>query len=217
MLILSLLQSPLDFVAVLVGFLLVGITIHEFAHAWVANKCGDPTAKMEGRLSLNPLDHLDPVGTILFFIIGFGWGKPVPINPRFLKNKRDELKVAIAGIIANLLMATILSIPIRIASVKGIVIDTEPVLLFLRKIVEINVVLAAFNILPIPPLDGSHFVEYFLDEEGKFKFQFYGQYALLGLIVFDFITGKSIILAIMEPIMRIMLFFVSGLPLTPLS
>jgi Zn-dependent protease len=216
MFILSLLQSPLDFIAVLVGFMIIGITVHEFAHAWVANKYGDPTAKMEGRVSLNPLAHLDPVGTVLFFIIGFGWGKPVPTNPHFLRHKKDELKVAIAGIVANLLVATLLAIPIRIASLKGILIDSEPILLFLKKLVEINVVLAAFNILPIPPLDGSHFVEYFLGEEEKFNFQRYGQYILFGLIMFDFLTGYSIFLAIMEPIMRAMLFFVSGIPLNPL-
>lgn len=216
MFILSLLQSPLDFIAVLVGFLIVGITVHEFAHAFVAYKFGDPTAKMEGRVSLNPLVHLDAVGTILFFIIGFGWGKPVPINPHFLRHKKDELKVAIAGIVANLLIATLLAIPIRIASLNGIVIDSDPFLSFLKKLVEINVVLAAFNILPIPPLDCSHFIEHFMSEEQKYKFQHVGQYLLLGLIMFDFLTGYSIIMAIMEPIMRVLLFFVSGLPLNPL-
>lgn len=216
MFILNILQSPLDFLAILIGFMVIGITVHEFAHAWVANKFGDPTAKMEGRVSLNPLAHLDPVGTILFLIIGFGWGKPVPLNPHFLRSKKDELKVAIAGILANLLVATLLAIPLRIAMLKGIVIDSEPILVFLKKLVEINVLLAAFNILPIPPLDGSHFVEYFLDDETKYNFQRFGQYALLGLIMFGFLTGTSIIWTIMEPIMRIMLFFVSGLPLNPL-
>lgn len=212
----NILQSPIDFIAILVGFMVIGITVHEFAHAWVANKFGDPTAKMEGRVSLNPLSHLDPIGTILFLIIGFGWGKPVPINPHFLRHKKDELKVSIAGIVANLLVATLLSIPLRIAMLKGIVIDSEPILLFLKKLVEINVILAAFNILPIPPLDGSRFIEYFLSEEGKYNFQRFGQYALLGLILFGFVTGISIISALVEPIMRVMLFFVSGLPLSPL-
>jgi len=216
MFILSLLQSPIDFIAILVGFMVIGITIHEFAHAWVANRFGDPTAKLEGRVSLNPLAHLDPIGTILFLIIGFGWGKPVPTNPHLLHQKKDELKVAIAGIVANLLVATVLAIPLRIAMLKGIVIDSEPLLSFLKKIVEINVLLAAFNILPIPPLDGSHFVEYFLDDEARYNFQRIGQYALLGLILFGFVSGISIISVIMEPIMRVMLFFVSGLPLSPL-
>ena len=216
MFILNILQSPLDFLALLVGFMVIGITVHEFAHAWVANKFGDPTAKLEGRVTLNPLAHLDPIGTILFLLVGFGWGKPVPTNPRFLHQKRDELKVAIAGIIANLLVATILAIPLRIAIINGVVIESEPILYFLKQLVIINVILAAFNILPIPPLDGSHFVEYFLDDESKYNFQRIGQYALLGLILFGMVTGQSIIFAVMEPIMRIMLFFVSGLPLSPL-
>ena len=216
MFILNLLQSPLDFIAVLVGFMVVGITVHEFAHAWVANKFGDPTAKMEGRVSLNPLAHLDPVGTIMFLIIGFGWGKPVPTNPHYLRHRQDELKVAIAGIVANLLVATLLAIPLRIAMLKGIIIDSEPLLAFLKKIVEINVLLAAFNILPIPPLDGSHFIEYFLDNEGRYNFQRIGQYVFIGIIMLGFLSGYSLISLIMEPIMRVMLFFVSGLPLSPL-
>jgi len=216
MFILNLLQSPLDFIAVLVGFMVIGITVHEFAHAWVANKFGDPTAKMEGRVSLNPLAHLDPVGTIMFLIIGFGWGKPVPTNPHYLRHRQDELKVAIAGIVANLLVATLLAIPLRIAMLKGIIIDSEPLLAFLKKIVEINVLLAAFNILPIPPLDGSHFIEYFLDNEGRYNFQRIGQYVFIGIIMLGFLSGYSLISLIMEPIMRVMLFFVSGLPLSPL-
>lgn len=216
MFVLNLLQSPLDFIAVLVGFMVIGITVHEFAHAWVANKFGDPTAKMEGRVSLNPMAHLDPIGTIMFLIIGFGWGKPVPTNPHYLRHKQDELKVAIAGIVANLLVATLLAIPLRIAMLKGIVIDSEPILVFIKKLVEINVLLAAFNILPIPPLDGSHFVEYFLDDEGRYNFQRIGQYVFIGIIMLGFLSGYSIISLVMEPIMRVMLFFVSGLPLSPL-
>ena len=216
MFILNLIQSPLDFIAVLVGFMVIGITVHEFAHAWVANRFGDPTAKMEGRVSLNPLAHLDPVGTILFLIIGFGWGKPVPTNPHYLRHRQDELKVAIAGIVANLLVATLLAIPLRIAMLKGIVIDSNQTLVFLKKLVEINVLLAAFNILPIPPLDGSHFVEYFLDDEARYNFMRIGQYAFIGIIMLGFLSGISIISTVVEPIMRVMLFFVSGLPLSPL-
>jgi Zn-dependent protease len=206
----SLLQSPIDFLAIVVGFLVIGITVHEFAHAYVANRFGDPTAKMMGRVSLNPLAHLDPMGTILFFLVGFGWGKPVPLNPHYLHRKSDELKVAIAGILTNLLVATILAIPLRIATIQGVMIDSNTSLLFLKKIVEINVLLAAFNILPFPPLDGSHFIEHFLSEESRIKFMSYGQYLLLGIIMYDILTGNSIIFSIIEPIMRGMLFLVSG-------
>lgn len=210
MFLLNLLQSPLDFVAVLVGFFVVGVTVHEFAHAYVAYRLGDPTAKMAGRLSLNPLVHFDPIGIIMFFVIGFGWGKPVPINPYFLKHRRDELKVAVAGIIANLFLAAILAIPIRVALLRGVVIDSSPVLQFLNRLVDINIILATFNILPIPPLDGSHFVEYFLDPAQRMKFQYYGQYILIGLIVLGFASGVSVISVVMEPIMRIFSFIVRG-------
>lgn len=210
MLLLNLLNSPIDLLAIFIGFLVVGITIHEFAHAWVANKFGDPTAKMEGRLSLNPLVHLDPIGTIFFFLIGFGWGKPVPINTHYLNHKKDELKVAIAGIIANLLLALILSIPIRVALLHGQIIESSPYLMFLNKIIDIQLILAAFNLLPIPPLDGSHFVEYFLDEEQKYKFQSVGQYLLIGIIFFDTITHQSIIFGVMEPIIRVLSLIVRG-------
>lgn len=209
----NLLQSPIDFLAIVVGFLVVGITIHEFAHAFVANRFGDPTAKLSGRLSLNPLAHLDWMGTLFFFLVGFGWGKPVPVNVNYLNKKVDELKVSIAGILANLFLAALLAIPLRIATLQGIIIDDIPALLFLRKLVEINVILAAFNILPFPPLDGSHFIEYFLSPMQKIQYQTYGQYLLLGIILFDILTGNSILFTIMEPIMRGLLFLVSGLPI----
>ena len=210
MFLLNLFQSPLDASAILVGFLLIGIPVHEFAHAYIAYKFGDPTAKMEGRLSLNPIAHLDPVGTIMFLVIGFGWGKPVPINPYLLKRREDELKVAIAGILANLLLAVLLAIPIRIALLHGNVIDASPALQFLRGLVEANIILAAFNLLPIPPLDGSHFIEYFLDPQQRIQFQQWGQYILIGLIMVGFVSGFSVISVIIEPLIRAFSFLVSG-------
>jgi Zn-dependent protease len=210
MLLLSLLNSPSDLIAIIIGFLLIGLPIHEFAHAWVANRFGDPTAKLSGRLTLNPFAHLDLLGTFFFFMFGFGWGKPVPINPRYFHKKEDELKVAIAGIIANLLIAAILAVPIRIALLHGQLIDSSPILSFLSKIVDINIVLAAFNILPIPPLDGSHFVEYFLTEEQKYRFHYVGQYLLIGLFLYGLLSGYSIIYAVMEPIIRIFSLLIKG-------
>jgi len=212
MLLLSLLQSPLDLIAIVIGFLVIGITIHEFAHAYIADRFGDPTARTMGRVSLNPFAHLDPIGTILFFMIGFGWGKPVPVNNRYLNKKSDQLKVAFAGIIANLAMATILAIPLRIATMRGVLIDSSWILSMIDKIVDINIILASFNILPVPPLDGSHLIEYFLSEEQKIKFFFYGQYAILALIILDFVSGYNIIYTIMEPIMRVFSLLIKGVP-----
>ena len=209
MLLAQLFQNPFSIIAIIVG-LIIGITFHEFAHAWVAFRCGDPTAKIEGRLTLNPLAHLDPLGTLFLFIAGFGWGKPVPINPRFFKHKYDELKVAFAGIVMNLIIATIVGIPIRIALAHGQVIDSSPLLQFLNLVVEINILLASFNLIPIPPLDGSHLIEYFLSDQAKNTFNSMGLYILLALVLLDRIGGSSILFTIMEPIMRIFTLITTG-------
>ena len=209
MLILNLLQSPIIFVAFIVG-LVLAISVHEYAHAWVAYRSGDPTAQMNGRLTLNPLAHLDPIGTLFLFLVGFGWGKPVPINPSYFHNRSDELKVAIAGITANIILAFILAIPLRIALLTGHSIDSNVILSFLDILVDINLVLAAFNLLPIFPLDGSHFIEYFLDDYGRMAFQQYGPYILLFLLIFDRISSFSILTTIIEPIIRLLSFIVKG-------
>lgn len=209
MLLLGLIQNPFVFLAYIVA-LIIGITVHEFAHAWMAHRCGDNTAKFEGRLTLNPLAHLDPLGTVMLFIVGFGWGKPVPINPSNLDKKSDELKVAFAGIVTNILLALLLAIPIRIALMQGILIESSAVLSFLNIIVDLNIILAVFNLLPIPPLDGSHLVEYFLNRESKYAYQTVGPFILIGVLIAENVTRVSIIHPIMEPIIRLISFIVKG-------
>ena len=209
MLLLGLVQNPFVFLAYIVA-LIIGITVHEFAHAWMAHRCGDNTAKFEGRLTLNPLAHLDPLGTIMLFIVGFGWGKPVPINPNNMDKKSDELKVAFAGIVTNLILAFILAIPIRIALMQGVLIESSAVLSFLNIIVDLNIILAVFNLLPIPPLDGSHLIEYFLNRESKYAYQTVGPFILIGVIIAENITNVSIIHPIMEPILRLLSLLVKG-------
>jgi Zn-dependent protease len=209
MLLLGLIQNPFVFLAYIVA-LIIGITVHEFAHAWMAHRCGDNTAKFEGRLTLNPLAHLDPLGTVMLFIVGFGWGKPVPINPSNLDKKSDELKVAFAGIVTNILLALLLAIPIRIALMQGVLIESSAVLSFLNIIVDLNIILAVFNLLPIPPLDGSHLVEYFLNRESKYAYQTVGPFILIGVLIAENVTRISIIHPIMEPIIRLISFIVKG-------
>ena len=205
----NLLTDPLYFIAFIVA-LVIGITVHEYAHAWMAYHSGDPTAKLEGRLTLNPLAHLDPLGTLFLFLIGFGWGKPVPVNSSLFRKKTDEIKVALAGIATNIVLAIILAIPIRIALMNGQTIDSSQFLSFLNLIVDLNLVLAAFNLIPNFPLDGSHLVEYFLEGESKYNFQTVGPYILFGLILLGRFTGINILFIVMEPILRILSFIAKG-------
>lgn len=144
--------------------LLLALTLHEFAHGYVAYRLGDPTAKDLGRLTLNPLKHLDPLGTLAFFFIKFGWAKPVPVNPRYFKDpKRDMLWVALAGPATNLLLAVASALAAKglwlLASQIPYSTTAEAILVPLNGMliagVWINLVLCIFNFLPIPPLDGS--------------------------------------------------------------
>lgn len=140
--------NPLFFFVWLVS-LAVAVTIHEFSHAWTADRLGDPTPRAAGRLSLNPLSHLDPLGTLMLIISRFGWGKPVPIDPFNLKNpKRDNALISLAGPLSNLLLAGILAVILKLQPV-GILFS------LLVPLITMNVALAIFNLLPIPPLDGA--------------------------------------------------------------
>jgi Zn-dependent protease len=148
--------DPLEIVAYLLA-LLIAIDVHEFAHAWMANELGDPTARYAGRLSLNPLVHLDPMGTmmILFSVfsrVGIGWGKPVPVNPLYLRRgpRVGMGLVAAAGPLANLVLAAIVAVPIRL----GLTMSWS-LLNLLLILISVNISIALFNLLPIPPLDGA--------------------------------------------------------------
>lgn len=158
MLILELFNNPIVFLAFLAA-LVMGISVHEFAHAWVANLLGDPTAKYQGRVTLDPRSHLDPIGTLMLFIAGFGWGKPVPINPQyFARPALDELLVALAGPASNFITAAILGLGIQ-------VLGPNTISSFLVVIVHINLLLMIFNLLPVPPLDGSKILHIFIGEK----------------------------------------------------
>lgn len=159
--------------------LVIAITIHEFFHAWTANRLGDPTARLEGRISLNPLAHLDLMGTLFLLLAGFGWGKPVPINEKNFRNpKLDELKVALAGPISNFFVAAIFALPLRFFYTDL----PDKTIFLLGTIVLINLVLMIFNLLPIPPLDGSHIIKVIIGEDSYSVFAQFGIYILVAII-----------------------------------
>jgi Zn-dependent protease len=153
----------LQFVPILIGFaiVIVALTIHEAAHAWTADRLGDPTARLLGRVSLNPLVHIDPIGTVLLPLISaftgaplLGWAKPVPVNiSRLRHHRRDFMIVAAAGPISNLLQAVVVAGIFRAVHEPG---DTSLLIGILARAVETNLLLAFFNLLPIPPLDGGN-------------------------------------------------------------
>lgn len=138
--------------------IIIGFTVHEFMHAYVADRLGDPTPRMNGRLTLNPIVHIDWVGFIMVILLGFGWAKPVRINPRNFANRRkSRIMVSIAGPLANLAFA-FFTYAILFFS-RGALFGNEIVLNFIYSIITINLMLFAFNILPIPPLDGYNILE----------------------------------------------------------
>jgi Zn-dependent protease len=147
-------QDP-SFLITIALILLVSLPFHEFSHALAAYRLGDSTAKYMGRLTLNPLAHLDPFGALLILIAGFGWAKPTPYNPANVRGgKTGEVIIAVAGPISNLVLAIAAAIPLRYIAVTGIGVP-DVVVTVLETFVLLNVVLAVFNFIPIPPLDGS--------------------------------------------------------------
>ncbi|HOX40905.1 MAG TPA: site-2 protease family protein [bacterium] len=197
--------SIIGFLAIIAGILL-GVSLHEYAHALAAYRNGDDTAKYMGRLTINPLAHLDPTGTIMLLLVGIGWGKPVPINPRNFASKGAEIEVSLAGIVTNLIIAFVLGTIIRFS---GGQLDSLPTTI-LYIIMQINLILAVFNLIPIPPLDGSHLLEYFMTEEQKIQFQTVGPSILIALLVLSFVGGFSIFSSIVGPVVEALSRVFSG-------
>lgn len=189
--------------------LIIAITIHEFSHAMIADKLGDPTPRLQGRLTLNPLAHLDPIGTVMLLLIRFGWGKPVQFDPYNLKNpKRDSALISIAGPISNLSLALILSLIIRLnlLPITGVQI--------LLPFIFMNVVLAIFNLIPIHPLDGFKIVGGLLPNDQAKEWYSLEKYGMLLLLLFILpIAGNSLLVIIMEPAIRLVLLLLLGNPL----
>jgi Zn-dependent protease len=178
-------QDPLTFALVAIP-LLFSIIIHEVAHGWVAYRMGDPTAKFSGRLTFNPLSHLDPIGTLALFVAGFGWAKPVPVNFNNLSDKRKGLIfVSSAGILANILFAFVAQLFIRFLSTfsSGIAVILLYKVCYI--VSHINITLAALNLIPIPPLDGSKILMGILWEKTPYfltRLEPYGFFIIIGFL-----------------------------------
>ena len=173
--------------------LLFSLCVHECAHAWAADRCGDETAKLLGRMTLNPIAHIDPLGTIIMPLILmvtgapflFGWAKPVPVDSsRFRNYRRDDIFVSLAGIGSNMILALTAALALRVIFIIGAFSPASPLVFALRYLMFINVVLGVFNLVPIPPLDGSHVLFHYLPMEAANKFRSLQQYGYILLIIF---------------------------------
>lgn len=172
----------------LVPALLVGVTVHELAHGLVADRLGDPTARLQGRLTLNPLPHIDPLGAVAIFLTGFGWAKPVPVNAYNLRKPiRDMACVAAAGPATNFLVGFVALLAWQMLPIIGAAPFLQlPLEGLLRAIYSVNVSLGIFNLIPLPPLDGGHFLPYFLPHRSWAflrRFEQYGPFVLLILLM----------------------------------
>jgi Zn-dependent protease len=221
--------AHVDIFFMVVAFLFA-ISVHESAHAWMADRCGDPTGKELGRISLNPIRHIDPIGTVLlpglllFYRAPFlvGWAKPVPVNPlNFRDHVRDDIKTSVVGPVSNFVIAAgavmLLAVIATTSEVGRILVQARaigfgihdvdsllvPVVLLLFNFIYVNVLLGVFNLIPLPPLDGSHVLRHMLSEQAR---QVYDNIGVYGLLLF-FVFGRPVLWAVLTPVLD----FINGL------
>jgi len=193
--------NPLLFVVIMVG-LVIAVTIHEFAHAWIADRLGDPTPRVQGRVTLDPRAHLDPLGTLALLFFRFGWGKPVQFDPYNLKEPvRDAAIIALAGPVSNIILASAMSILIHLQLLPSLL-----ELAFVQ-IIFINIVLAIFNLIPVYPLDGSKILMAVLPQETAYEYeQLMNRYGILFLIFLILPWGgTSVASQLISPVMNVFL------------
>lgn len=201
--------------------LLTAFAVHEFAHAWTADRFGDPTPRNNGRLTLNPMAHLDPMGSLMLIVVGFGWAKPVPVNPYALARRSSAamMWVSLAGPASNLLMALIAAIPFQLGLVSAFAAFTNPgeILPSLDKLlfefVYINLLLMLFNLIPLAPLDGEKILYYLLPVSGQ-KFMDsirpYGPLILLAVLFLGPVLGYNVIGSIIGPPLSALISVLTG-------
>lgn len=203
--------------------ILLALAFHEYAHGWVADRLGDPTARLAGRLTMNPLVHLDLIGTIMIFVAHIGWAKPVPVNPYNLHNpKRDIVWVSLAGPGANLIMALGFGLILRSFNTGGIFESVHlpgPVVLLLVYGVIINIALAIFNLIPIPPLDGSRILGGILPAEMEREYRKldrFGPILVLVLVMGGYMLNIPILWWIITPFLKFFSILFAGIDLSHL-
>lgn len=198
--------------------LIIAFTIHEFAHAWTANYFGDSTPRINGRLTLNPLSHLDPIGSLMLLVVGFGWAKPVPVNPYTLRQRAPSalMWVAFAGPLSNFLLALLAAIPFQLSlitrydvlsalSVQSAILPSMARFLF--DFMTINLVLGLFNLIPIPPLDGDKIADFFMPDSWKSVTSQIRPYGPM-ILIFVFMVGPYLGIDLLGWIIRKPLFFI---------
>ena len=197
--------------------LIIAFTIHEFAHAWSADQFGDSTPRINGRLTLNPLSHLDPIGSLMLLLVGFGWAKPVPVNPYTLRSySRSALMwVSLAGPLSNFLLALLSAVPFQVGlltwndvyasfSAPSAILPTPAGFLF--DFMTINLVLALFNMIPIPPLDGDKIADFFMPDSWRRATARIRPYGPM-ILILVFMVGPSFGIDLLGWIVRRPLFF----------
>jgi len=202
--------------------LVIAFTIHEFAHAWTATMFGDDTPRINGRLTLNPISHLDPMGSLLLLVAGFGWAKPVPVNPYALSRRSSAalMWVSLAGPLSNLILAALAAIPFRVGliSAYNAFLPNESILptqeQFLYEFVYINLILFFFNLLPVAPLDGEKILLYFLPPSAARTYESFRPYGPIILMIVVFAApflGINILGRILGPPMDFMMSLLVGI------
>lgn len=192
------------------------LPIHEYAHALIATKLGDNTARLKGRLTLAPLAHIDPIGALMILLVGFGYAKPVPVNPRNFKNPKGGMALtALAGPVSNILMALIFMIlanGLNIVYVYTGAVFANAAVTFFVAAASINASLAVFNLLPIPPLDGSRIINLIIPSKYYFKIMKYERYIILGIFALIFVGVLDIPLSFLTGLLMKFVNFVARLP-----
>ena len=209
-----LLRLPMDVLIILLPILIFSLCFHEFSHGYIAYKLGDHTAARNGRLTLNPLAHLDPIGSLMILFVGFGWAKPVPVNPVNFSNPRvDMMKVAFAGPASNLLLAFTGGLMMRLVNIVGL-LQSEMFIQTLYFFILINISLAVFNMIPVAPLDGSQIFGNMISKKNPelaWKLQMYGPKILMGIILIGMVTPFSVLGFLMMPFVKMFMYLFTGI------